>query len=323
MILFLQRFFRGVPYGQNARAPCPFFRKIDLTEENKVCYNIGMETAILQFFESIRNPALDVVFAAFSFLGEAVTVAAAVALVYWLAPRRAGELILFTSLTSLPLNVFVKESVLRPRPYAAGVVEKLHIDNALVSTADLGDNLPSGHAQATSAALFSASFARPPKRRWVWAVSVPVVLLVMCSRLYLGVHYPTDVLAGAAIGLLLSLFWAIVFQKAYGCRHMILLGFAALALLPLFFRASDDMVQAAGLLTGAALFLPLTELVKPREPQGWKRLLRIPAGILPAAGVFALSLLLPDGYGYQLLTYVLVIGGASLGAQSLFRLLKI
>jgi len=61
---------------------------------------------------------------------------------------------------------------------------------------------PSGHATG-SASVFS-SLALGIRRRWFTALAILVILLVGTSRLYLGVHYPSDLLAGWALGLLLA-----------------------------------------------------------------------------------------------------------------------
>lgn len=283
-----------------------------------------MDTAILQFFETIRCPALTAFFSFFSFLGESVPVAAAVVLVYWLSERRTAEQIAVTALTSLPLNVFLKETVARPRPYVTGTVSLLKVDTPLFSTADLGDyvSFPSGHAQGTGSLLASVSMRA--KRTWVWCASAAVVLLVMCSRVYFGVHHPGDVLAGLAIGVAVALLWEIVYRKAYGARYFLLTAFALLALVPILFSPSHDYLQTAGLLSGAALFLPLEDAFFHAEtPRSRKKLWRIPAGGALLGAVFALSLLFPEGDGFTLLRWFLLSSAMTGGAQALFRLLRI
>lgn len=283
-----------------------------------------MEQAILQFFESIRCPFLDLFFSVFSFFGEATVMAACVILIYWLAANRTGEQLALTALTSLPVNVVLKCTVSRPRPYAAGIVERVDIDNFFVSTVDLGDNLsfPSGHAQCTTTLLGGISLRA--RKWWVWAVSAAFVLLVVCSRLYFGVHYPTDLLAGIALGLAVAVFWELVYRYLYPYRYFALFALALLSLVPFFFFVHKDYVQAAGFLSGAAVFLPLCDLLFKRKPAPFpRRLWRIPAGLLIVGGVFALCLLLPAGAGYSLLKWFLFAGGATLGAEALFFWLKI
>ena len=108
--------------------------------------------------------------------------------------RRAGICSALALIASLCVtNLFLKNYVARVRPYE--VVEGL--------TSLLGPvsewSFPSGHASSSFAAA-TAIYKSRPKR-----VGVPCIILAALlawSRLYVGVHYPTDVLAGALIGTL-------------------------------------------------------------------------------------------------------------------------
>jgi undecaprenyl-diphosphatase len=89
----------------------------------------------------------------------------------------------------------IKRWVARPRPK---VVPHLQY----VST----PSFPSGHAIAASALYLSIAFVarrrlrRPHERVAVVAAAAKVAAVVGASRVYLGVHYPTDVLGGLALG---------------------------------------------------------------------------------------------------------------------------
>ncbi len=278
---------------------------------------------ILRFFESLRCDFLTVFFGAFSLLGEGFAVGIVVILLYWLLPQRDGEQILSSALTCLPLNCYLKFAVARPRPYTTGVVSLLKVDTPLFSTTDLGDTLsfPSGHAQASS--NWTVSVALRKKYLWV-RVLVPVyIFFMLCSRLYFGVHYPTDLLAGLLFGVCLSLLWEAIFRTCPRARYFILCGAAVLALVMLFFPFMHDYAEATGMLAGAAFFLPLANLISPREPTGKKRLLRVLVGGAAAGIALALSLLLPKGEAYTVLKWFLLLGVATLGAQALFKALKI
>ena len=99
----------------------------------------------------------------------------------------------------------------------------------------------------------------------------------MCSRLYFGVHYPTDVLAGFALGTAFALFWELVYRKAYGARYFILAALAVLFLLLIPAFPSGSLVLAAGATAGCAVFLPLDHAFIhapiPRSPRKFFRLL--------------------------------------------------
>lgn len=94
---------------------------------------------------------------------------------------------------ALATNVLLKNLVHRVRPYVA-------LENLNILVSEPSDfSFPSGHATASFAAAW-VLFRLAPKKAGVPALLLAV--LITLSRLYVGVHYPTDVLVGAAIGVI-------------------------------------------------------------------------------------------------------------------------
>lgn len=122
----------------------------------------------------------------------------------WLLLRRdgvqAGRLLVLPA--AMLLNVGMKNAFLRPRP---------RLEEPLVQIATY--SFPSGHAVASTVfygllcGLVFAHWRAAPARIAAVIVAVTMVLLVCFSRVYLGAHYPGDVIAGAAMGLL----WLVAF----------------------------------------------------------------------------------------------------------------
>lgn len=109
------------------------------------------------------------------------------------ARKRLGAGILAALLFSLILcNGVLKMSVGRVRPFV------LNPSAELLVAPQLDPSFPSGHASASFAAAF-VMLRSGAKGRWL---SLAFAVLVGISRLYLYQHYPTDVIAGAAVGLL-------------------------------------------------------------------------------------------------------------------------
>ena len=82
-----------------------------------------------------------------------------------------------------------------------------------------GASFPSGHSTQASAFWFSLMLAMraagmsPGRVRWVAALTALIVLSVAFSRVYLGVHYPSDVIAGVLLGTGWALFVAACVEK--------------------------------------------------------------------------------------------------------------
>jgi diacylglycerol kinase family enzyme/membrane-associated phospholipid phosphatase len=105
--------------------------------------------------------------------------------------RAAARGLASLSLASLTINTLGKRSVRRPRPVLDPVPLVRQLKRQPITT-----SFPSGHS--ASAAAFAAGVAlESPK--WGTAVA-PVAFSVAMSRVYTGVHFPSDVLAGAALG---------------------------------------------------------------------------------------------------------------------------
>lgn len=110
--------------------------------------------------------------------------------------RFSAFLLLVASAGGLILNTILKSSFDRPRPRLFEWV-----------TNPSSSSFPSGHAMGSAIVYFTVAYliARLEKRRSTRAVTIftalLLVLLISLSRLYLGVHYPSDVLAGMVIGL--------------------------------------------------------------------------------------------------------------------------
>lgn len=117
----------------------------------------------------------------------------------------AGYITGISFLATFAITEGLKFTVQRPRPYKA-YPDRLHPVRTTV-----GYSFPSGHTSLCFATAVSLSLCYPE-----WYVVVPSLLWatgVGFSRLYLGVHYPSDVIAGAVVGTLTALLAYRLFEK--------------------------------------------------------------------------------------------------------------
>lgn len=158
-----------------------------------------MDYSILAYIsEKWRGGSLDTVWKLFSLLGNygAVWIALAVLLLFFRKTRRAGLAMLIALGVGYAVgNVWLKELVMRPRPFVT------HAD--LTPLLDPGDrwSFPSGHALSSFAAATALFFFHKKTGLLAYLLAACIAF----SRLYASVHYPTDVLAGAVLGILCGL----------------------------------------------------------------------------------------------------------------------
>lgn len=119
--------------------------------------------------------------------------------------RRAGVMALLAlGIGALITNVALKNMVARTRPYE--VIEGLK----LLVKAQTDFSFPSGHSCASFAAAM-AYYRTLPRKYGILAVVLAA--LVALSRLYVGVHYPSDVIAGTAVGIFAAWLSCLLMQK--------------------------------------------------------------------------------------------------------------
>ena len=283
-----------------------------------------MDVLILKALESIRCGFLDVFFSIFTLFGEELVVAGVIAVIYICFNKEFGERAIVTVLSASCITTAVKSGVRRLRPYAAGNVTKA--DNFLTADLDADMSFPSGHATASSG--FFAALSIRFRKAYIIAPSAVLVFLIVLSRLYLGVHYPSDVLAGLVVGIGMAFLWALVYKGFYKARLYIYLGFAALTLIPLFIPAmqTKSMFEMSAIALATAIGLIVeNKFIKFEDTDKWvKRIVRLALMALIAAIPYLLLGLLPETtLWFKFLQYFVTISAAILGTPLRIKAFKI
>lgn len=202
------------PTGNKPAAPLPAGRRLglllllfagvlaplwlfaELADEVHELEELFFDEALLHWFNAIAGPRLDAFFLVVTGIGhEYGVVPAAVLLPLVLLWRRHWREAVFAAVAcagSGLLNMATKQAFQRPRPT---LWESLAPESTF--------SFPSGHAMG-SITLMAVLVLLTWRTRWRWPVLLAALVftvLVGVSRLYLGVHYPSDVLAGWAAGL--------------------------------------------------------------------------------------------------------------------------
>lgn len=294
-----------------------------------MCYNGYMELIILQFFETIRSDIATLLACLFSLFGETLFLVVLICLIYWIVDKKLGERLVLTSFSSMPVNGGIKSAVSRPRPYVGGGVTRVEVDNPLISTVELApyESFPSGHSQMSAGLFFSS--ALHIRKKWGWILFPLLTLGVMLSRLYFGVHYPTDVLVGAAMGIAFAFFWDWMYQKHQSKIYLVFALFALLSIGLAFLFPNKSQIELCACAVATAICLPLeNKFIKFENTTSFKKkLLRALIGIGCVGLVYGTFSFLPfeflEELSWKFIKYFLTVSTATLIVPYLFKKLKI
>ena len=129
----------------------------------------------------------------FTWLGNPQAYMVIIAVIYWSIDRKLGLRMAIFLLVAASFNTILKQAFHSPRPYWTDLrLKPIQVEN--------GFGMPSGHAQASTVWLLIAAHLRSVS---FWSVAVVITFLIGLSRIYLGVHFPSQVLAGWMIGIVL------------------------------------------------------------------------------------------------------------------------
>lgn len=151
--------------------------------------------------EYLSSPVLDGIMLFFTTMGDGglLWIAMGLGLLFFPKTRRIGLVLLIALFfTHLIGSVLLKNLFARPRPCVT------FPDIPLLIPRPSGFSFPSGHASSSFAGAAVLFFAAGKK---AGIPAFTVALLIAFSRVYLFVHYPTDILAGALLGLFWGWFW--------------------------------------------------------------------------------------------------------------------
>ncbi len=157
------------------------------------------EIDIIVWLQNNRSSLLDALFQFFTLFGEETVLILILGFIYWCYDKAHGEVIGLTVFISIAINSVLKIIINRPRPF---LVDS-RIENLKPSTSG-SSSMPSGHTQTAATTYFSLN--RLFKKNWMLIIAIVITFFVAFSRMYLGVHYLSDVLVGAALGIILAIY---------------------------------------------------------------------------------------------------------------------
>lgn len=279
--------------------------------------------AIIRFLQGFASPFWDGFFETVTMLGEEYFYIFALALVFWCVDKRYGYKLSFALLFSGVVNGVVKSVVRAPRPIGTEGIRSLRVETAT------GSSFPSGHTQNVT--TFFASMMKNLRRPWVYLTGSLLILLVAVSRLYLGVHWPQDVLGGMAMGVACLLIADFAFERFERLKWGRFPWLNLTLLIPTMiaayaWRDAADLVKVAGTFCGFLIgFSFESGFVRfSVKAPFWKQAAKFALGIAAALALKeGLKHIFPQKAAFDFLRYVVIGVWITVGAPLSFIALRL
>lgn len=207
---------------------------------------MNFQVEVIKFIQSFSNSFLDVFFEFLTLFGEETILVLLAAFIFLSVDKNKGYKLIFTIASGTCFNALIKNIVKFERPIGIEGIVSNRVETAT------GYSFPSGHTQATS--TFWTSLSIIVKNKSLYIFSAILITLVAISRLYLGVHWPTDVIFGALFGVL----WAIIIGKVFDYiqknkNYKLLIGSSLVFVILTILLGDNDFYKSAGLLLGLSI----------------------------------------------------------------------
>jgi hypothetical protein len=183
----------------------------------------------------------------FTHLGSTVVYIMILPFIFWCVDEKKSLRLGMVVLVSVWLNLLLKFLLNQPRPFFA------NYDPSLGMIIETLGGFPSGHAQ--NSLVLWAIIASWVNKKWLWGTAACFCLLVGFSRVYLGVHFPTDVMGGWIIGgIVLGIYFLVGKQIEtllgdYSPRAG-LIACASLAFIMILYRPSPILLMPGAMVLG-------------------------------------------------------------------------
>jgi len=258
-------------------------------------FYFDFEPAMMEWIQNMIGTIGMYIASLFTMLGEEVALIAILGFLYWCYDKELAKRIGLNIVVGIVWTPMIKNVVLRRRPYFdhSDVKCLKPVDGSadIYDIAAQGYSFPSGHSTNSAIAYWSmlkSRHARKLNGLRVFLLIIPI--LVGLSRIALGVHYPSDVIAGWMLGggivILLPILRDRV-EKAWKLHLAIFM----ISLIGVFYCRTEDYFTALGVMAGFFLAIPFEE--KYVKFEGTKDPLCIALRLAGGVGIYiALNMLL-------------------------------
>ena len=250
---------------------------------------------VLLNIEVMHNDFLDGFFPIITMFGDEMGIIVIMSLVYWCVNKRVGQTITFGYLYTAALNTWIKELFGIPRPDDPALEDILNKSGISKRISPLIYERPpsflSLHAQG--AVVVWGYMAYAFKKTWFTILAVILITMIAFSRMYVGVHFPQDVVGGLIVGIvyLIVLIWAEPYVRVWLSKQSNVWRYALAILIPLVVWILNP-VEANATSMGAALGMGVGFVLEGQtlgysaSGKIWRRVLRGAIGLVLIFAVF-------------------------------------
>lgn len=166
---------------------------------------MDIQVEILKYIQAFKNPVLNLIFLVITISTEVPVILIVASVLYWCVNKKYGQKLMFALTTNIAVNTGVKEFVKAKRPIGIPGIESMRTETAT------GYSFPSGHTQTGT--TFWVSIMSILKNKYIYVIGTILFLGIGLSRLYLGVHWPIDVLFGWIFGITFTILCNLILDK--------------------------------------------------------------------------------------------------------------
>ncbi|WP_249710808.1 phosphatase PAP2 family protein [Bacillus cereus] len=211
---------------------------------------VNIDMLLLEWMTSFEGSVLTTFFKLVSSLANETLYLVIISFLYWCVSKRKAFHMIVMLCFSGYIGIMVKEFMKIPRPYTYDGIEALYEKSAA------GYSFPSTHVQLST--TFWGSFMILCKKRIVWIIGIIFIILVAISRLYLRVHWLSDIIGAVLFSVIVVYLYTKV-TMGLNDRKFILLQriILAVSLIMYVMTSQVDNLKLLGVLTGSTIGIML------------------------------------------------------------------
>ncbi|SCL94042.1 Uncharacterized protein BCRIVMBC120_02417 [Bacillus wiedmannii] len=212
----------------------------------------------------MEGSVLTILFKLISSIANETLYLVIISILYWCVSKRKAFHMIVMLCFSGYIGIVVKEFMKIPRPYTYEGIQALYEKSAA------GYSFPSTHVQL--ATTFWGSFMMLCKKRIIWIIGIIFIILVATSRLYLRVHWLSDIIGAVLISVIVVYLYTKVTGELSDRKFILLQRIVlAVSLIMYFMTDQIDNLKLLGVLTGSTIGIMLeNHFIKMNENNNFK-----------------------------------------------------